>query len=108
MRLSQKDTLESSQWRETLGGSLGSHDVLELVGGRCHSSSVRKETTCSHVISCSKGTERLDSRASTLYHKRNHDPGTKKRNQNDKEGEGWVMRENPPSNDGGQIEDWKI
>ena len=32
---SQKDTMESPLWRETLGRSLGSHDATELVGGMC-------------------------------------------------------------------------
>ena len=42
-------------WRETLGRSLGSHDVEELVGGMCHGNNgCRQETTRLHAISCTK------------------------------------------------------
>ena len=34
--VSQEDAMEGPLWRETLGRSLGSHDVAELVGGMCH------------------------------------------------------------------------
>ena len=51
---SQEDTMEGPLWRETLGRSLGSHDATELVGGVCHGSGCRQETTRLHAISCSK------------------------------------------------------
>ena len=51
---SQEDTMEGPLWRETLGGSLGSHDATELVGGMCHGNGCRQETTRLHAISCSK------------------------------------------------------
>ena len=41
----QEDTMEASLWRETLGRSLESHNVVELVGGMCHGKSYRQETT---------------------------------------------------------------
>ena len=51
--LSQEDTMEGPLWRETLGRSLGSHDVTELVG-MCHGNGCRQETTRLHAISCAK------------------------------------------------------
>ena len=51
---SQKDTVEGPLWRETLGGSLGSHDATELVGGMCHGNGCRQKTTHLHAISCTK------------------------------------------------------
>ena len=51
---SQEDTVGGPQWRETLGRSLGSHDATELVGGMCHGSGCRQETTRLHAISCTK------------------------------------------------------
>ena len=36
LQVSQKDTMEGLLWRETLGRSLGSHVVTELVGEMCH------------------------------------------------------------------------
>ena len=51
---SQEGTMEGPLWRETLGRSLGSHDVTELVGGMCHGNGCRQETTRLHAISCSK------------------------------------------------------
>ncbi|CAM9273115.1 unnamed protein product, partial [Ascophyllum nodosum] len=51
---SQEDTMGGPQWRETLGRSLGSHDATELVGGMCHGSGCRQETTRLHAISCTK------------------------------------------------------
>ena len=51
---SQEDTIEGPLWRETLGRSLGSHDVTELVGGMCQGNGCRQETTRLHAISCSK------------------------------------------------------
>ena len=52
--VSQEDTMEGSPWRETLGKSLGSQDAAEPVGGTCHGSGCRKETTRLHAISCTK------------------------------------------------------
>ena len=52
--VSQKDTMEGSLWRETLGRSLGSHDAAELVGRMCHGNGYRQETTGLHAISCTK------------------------------------------------------
>ena len=54
LRVSQEDTMEGPLWRETLGRSLGSHDAAELVGGICHGSGRRQETTRLHAISCTK------------------------------------------------------
>ena len=51
---SQEVTMKGPLWRETLGRSLGSHDVTELVGGMCHNNGCRQETTRLHAISCSK------------------------------------------------------
>ena len=51
---SQEDTIKGLLWRETLGRSLGSHDVTELVGGMCHGNGYRQETTRLHAISCTK------------------------------------------------------
>ena len=54
LRVSQKDTMGDSLWRETLGRSLGSHDAAELVGGMCHGDGRLQETTRLHAISCTK------------------------------------------------------
>ena len=43
--VSQEDTVEGPLWRETLGRSLASHDVAELVGGMCHGNGCLQETT---------------------------------------------------------------
>ena len=43
--VSQYDTIEGPLWRETLGGSLGSHDAAERVGVMRHGSGCRLETT---------------------------------------------------------------
>ena len=51
---SQEDTMEGPLWRKTLGRNLGSHDVTELIGGMCHGSGCRQETTRLHAISCTK------------------------------------------------------
>ena len=50
----QENTMEGPLWRETLGGSLGSHDAAELVGGMCHGNGCRQETICLHAMSCTK------------------------------------------------------
>ena len=50
---SQEDTMEGPLRRETLGGSLGSHDTTEFVGGMCHGNGCRQETTRLQAISCS-------------------------------------------------------
>ena len=52
--VSQGDTMEGSLWKETLGRSLGSHDAAEPVGGTCHGSGCREDTTRLHAISCTK------------------------------------------------------
>ena len=52
--VSQEDKTEGPLWRETLGRSLGSHDVAELVGGMCHGNGCRQETTRLHAISCTR------------------------------------------------------
>ena len=52
--VSQKDTMESPLWRETLGRSLGSHDAAERVGGMCYGNGYRQETTRIYAISCTK------------------------------------------------------
>ena len=52
--VSQEDTTEGPLWRETLGRSLGSHDVAELVGGIFHGNGCRQETTRLHAISFTK------------------------------------------------------
>ena len=52
--VSQEDAMEAPLWRETLGMSLGSHDVAELVGGMCRGNGCRQETTRLHAISCTK------------------------------------------------------
>ena len=54
MGISQEDTMEGPLWRETLGRSLGSHDVTEHVSGMCHGSGCRQQTTRLHAISCTK------------------------------------------------------
>ena len=46
--------MEGPLLRETLGRSLGSHDATELVGGMCHGSGFRRETTRLHAMSCTK------------------------------------------------------
>ena len=51
---SQEDTMEGPLWRETLGRSLGSHDMTELGGGMCHGNGCRQETIRLHAISCTK------------------------------------------------------
>ena len=51
---SQEDTMEGPLWRETLGRSLGSHDVTELVDVMYHGNGCRQETTRLHAISCTK------------------------------------------------------
>ena len=51
---SQEDTMEGPLRRETLGGSLGSHDTTEFVGGMCHGNGYRQETTRLHAIFCSR------------------------------------------------------
>ena len=51
---SKEGTMDDPLWKDTLGRSLGSHDVTELVGGTCHGSSRRQETTRLHAISCTK------------------------------------------------------
>ena len=48
------DTMEGPLWRETLGSRLGSHDAAGLVGGKCHGSGCRQETTRLHAASCTK------------------------------------------------------
>ena len=50
----QEDTMEGPLWRETLGRSLGSHDVAKLVGGMCHGNGFRQETIRPYAISCTK------------------------------------------------------
>ena len=62
--ISQEDTMEGPLWKETLGRSLGSHDAAELVGGMCHGSGCRQETTRLHAISGTK------TRWSSLIHNR--------------------------------------
>ena len=52
--VSQKDTMEASLRRETLGRGPGSHDATELVGVMCHGKDCRKETTRLHAIFCTK------------------------------------------------------
>ena len=54
LKFSQEDTMEGPLWRETLGRSLGSHDVTELVGGMCHGNGCRQETTRLYAIPCTK------------------------------------------------------
>ena len=54
LRVSQEDTMEGPLWRETLGRSLGSYDVAELVGGMCHGNGCRQETTRFYAISWTK------------------------------------------------------
>ena len=51
---SQEDTMEGPLWRETLGRSLGSHDVAEFVGGMCYGNDCCEETIRFHAISCTK------------------------------------------------------
>ena len=46
--------MEGPLWRETLGGTLGSHDARELVDGMCDGNGCRQETTRLHAISCAK------------------------------------------------------
>ena len=41
--VSQEDTMEGPLWRDTLGRSLGSHDVVVLVGG------MRRSNGCGHI-----------------------------------------------------------
>ena len=52
--VSQEDIMEGLPWRETLGRSLGSHSAAGLVGGMCHSSGCRQETTRLYASSCAK------------------------------------------------------
>ena len=51
---SQEDTMGGPLWRETLGGSLGSHDATEFIGGMCHGNGCRQKTTHLHAISRTK------------------------------------------------------
>ena len=48
------DTMEGPLWRQSLGRSLGSHDVAERVGGMFHGDGYRQETTRLHALSCTK------------------------------------------------------
>ena len=62
--ISQEDTMEGPLWRETLGRSMGSHDVAKLVGEMGHGKGCRQETTRLHAISCA------NTRWSSLTHNR--------------------------------------
>ena len=53
-KISQEETTEGCLWRETLGRSLGLHDVTDPVGEMCYGNGCRRETTRLHAISCSK------------------------------------------------------
>ena len=60
--VSHEDMMEGPLWRETLGISLGSHNAVELVGGKCHGNGCLPYTFSLHAIFCTK------SRWSSLTH----------------------------------------
>ena len=67
MRILQEDTVEGSQWREILAGSLRSHDAAEPVRGMRHYDGCSKETIRSHATLSIKTGHWLDPYAKAKF-----------------------------------------